>query len=84
MDYANEHPSNEARTPIYANLLRRVANVNVGAKPFVMHSSTWYWSSTEYNSNGAWYVSFSSGYTGTYNKYYSSRVRPVAAFTFKL
>ena len=43
-------------------------------------SSTWYWSSTEYNSNNAWNVNFSSGNTNNNNKYYSSRVRPVAAY----
>ena len=47
-------------------------------------SSAWYWSSTEGSQTYAWYVSFSSGYTISYNKYNSNRVRAVAAFSFKL
>ena len=47
-------------------------------------SSAWYWSSTEYSQNGAWYVYFSSGSTYSIIKYNSGRVRAVAAFTFKL
>ena len=54
----------------------------IGAEPLV--SSAWYWSSTEYSQNNAWYVSFSSGYAYSINKYGSNRVRAVAAFTFKL
>ena len=53
----------------------------VSASPL---SSAWYWSSTEYSQNNAWYVSFSSGYAYSINKYGSNRVRAVAAFTFKL
>jgi hypothetical protein len=41
----------------------------------------YYWSSTEYNSNTAWYVHFSDGYINTYYvKYHSLPVRPCAAF----
>ena len=47
-------------------------------------SSAWYWSSTENSQNNAWNVNFSSGNTNTYGKYISSRVRAVAAFSFKL
>ena len=54
----------------------------IGAEPLV--SSAWYWSSTEGSQHGAWYVSFSNGYTNGNNKYNSYRVRAVAAFTFKL
>ena len=40
-----------------------------------------YWSSTESNDGGAWYVYFSSGYISYYAyKCYSRSVRPVAAF----
>ena len=39
-----------------------------------------YWSSTEYNSGYAWSVGFSSGGINGYNKYYTTVVRPVAAF----
>ena len=42
----------------------------------------YYWSSTEYSSNYAWYVAFSDGYINTYyyGKYTSLAVRPCAAF----
>lgn len=53
----------------------------IGAEPL---SSAWFWSSTEGSQHGAWYVSFSNGYTNGNNKYNSYRVRAVAAFTFKL
>ena len=43
-------------------------------------SDTWYWSSTEYHPNIAWFVYFSSGLTYYYLKYYGLAVRAVAAF----
>ena len=54
----------------------------IGAEPLA--SSAWYWSSTEISQYGAWYVYFSNGYTNLTYKYYSYRVRAVAAFSFKL
>jgi hypothetical protein len=40
----------------------------------------WAWSSTEYSTNNAWYVSFGSGSVSNGYKYYTSIVvRPVAA-----
>ena len=54
----------------------------IGAEPLA--SSAWYWSSTEYSQNGAWYVYFSNGGTYSNGKYNSVRVRAVAAFSFKL
>lgn len=42
-----------------------------------------YWSSTEYNSNNAWNVNFSSGYVNNNNKYNSFIVRPCAALDEK-
>ena len=83
-DYADEHPSSEARMPLFANMLKRVRDINVGANPFALHSASWYWSSTENSRNGSWYVNFSSGYTSNYGKYNGNRARAVAAFTFKL
>ena len=50
----------------------------IGAEPLV--SSAWYWSSTEYSQNNAWYVSFSSGLTGTGNKHIGDMVRTVIDF----
>lgn len=38
----------------------------------------WYWSSTEYSSSVAWYVTMNYGYVTYYNKTDTSRVRPVA------
>ena len=83
-DYADEHPSSEARMPLFANMLKRVRDINVGANPFALHSASWYWSSTEHSRTGSWYVVFSSGNTSNYGKYYGHRARAVAAFTFKL
>lgn len=53
----------------------------IGAEPL---GSAWCWSSTEISQGYAWCVSFSIGYTGSNGKCGSSRVRAVAAFTFKL
>lgn len=50
----------------------------VGGQPFDMDN--FYWSSTEFNSYGAWYVNFNSGYVNNAYKFYSFRVRPVVAF----
>ena len=43
-------------------------------------SSTTYWSSTEYNSNYAWYQSFNLGGQGYYNKSNPYSVRAIRAF----
>ena len=83
-DYADEHPSSEARMPLFANMLKRVRDINVGANPFALHSASWYWSSTEGSRYGSWYVGFSSGLTSNDGKCYGARARAVAAFTFKL
>ena len=83
-DYADEHPSSEARMPLFANMLKRVRDINVGANPFALHSASWYWSSTENSRYYSWYVGFSSGGTGNSGKCNGTRARAVAAFTFKL
>ena len=44
----------------------------------------WYWSSTENNSNSAWYVYFNNGYTNSYLKNNSCTVRPSVACEFSL
>ena len=41
-------------------------------------TDNWYWSSTEYNSSGAWFVSIGNGGVLNYNKTASNRVRAVA------
>lgn len=50
----------------------------VGGEPLT--DEDWYWSSTELSQLNAWLVYFNDGYTGTYYKYGSSRVRAVVAF----
>ena len=42
-------------------------------------TTDWYWSSTEYDSSNAWYVSMTYGSVTTYYKTYAGRVRPVSA-----
>lgn len=41
---------------------------------------TWYWSSTQYSADRAWYFYLSDGNMRTYCKFYQGRVRPVSAF----
>ena len=45
-------------------------------------TESYYWSSTEYNSNGAWELRMSDGTRYDYTKYYNYNiyVRPVLAF----
>ena len=43
-------------------------------------SSSWYWSSSEYNNYYAWYVNFNNGYTGNASKTNAGRVRVIRAF----
>ena len=40
----------------------------------------WYWSSTEYNANNAWFINFSNASLGVNYKANNLRCRPVAAF----
>ena len=55
-----------------------VALNHLGAHPFV---KDWYWSSTEYGQNNAWYVNFSNGsVNSTSSRTLARRVRPVVAF----
>ena len=43
-------------------------------------TSSYYWSSTEYEAVGAWYFNFNGGYAGTYSKANTYYVRAVRAF----
>lgn len=52
------------------------ALVEAGGDPM---KEDWYWSSTEYSSNGAWFVSFSGGNTDGYNKGNGIVVRPAVS-----
>lgn len=52
---------------------------------FSMPSASYYWSSSEYSTTGAWYLYFGSGYVGTNGKYHTGYIaRGVAAFIFNL
>ena len=78
-DYANDNPPNVARTPLFANIMKKSQGKVV---PFVYPSNAYYWSATENYSNYAWVVYFGNGgLVGNY-KTYSYVVRPVTAFTY--
>ena len=86
-DNADETITTEALIPLFANVLQRIYDAGITGTPFAIPSNSYFWSVTEYNSNGAWYVSFGSGIVGNYygGKYNTTYVvRPVAAFTFTL
>lgn len=79
-DYANDNPPNVARTPLFANIMKKSQGKVV---PFVYPSNAYYWSATETNSYNAWYVHFGGGALNGYgSKYNSYVVRPVTAFTY--
>ena len=84
-DYANELPETIARTPLYANLMKRAEDAGYGSSSISVRAATDYWSCTEYNSNYAWNLLFGSGFLngGTF-KYGAYRVRAVAAYHFEL
>ncbi len=42
--------------------------------------SSWYWSSSEYDNDSAWYVNFSNGDTNAISKLNTGRVRVIRAF----
>lgn len=81
---ANETPDSEALLPLFANILKRVADAGVTTTPFNIPTNSNYWSVTETNSSNAWYVHFSYGNVGYYTKSYSFVVRPVAAFIYDI
>ena len=83
VSYADENPESEAKTPLFANLLKRIRAVTQ-TNPFVFQTNSSYWSSTECSQNYAWYVGFGNGSVSNYNKYNSLVVRPVAVFRFTL
>ena len=84
MDYADEDPDYPARLPLYANLMKRVKDAGGSTTKIKLHSASYFWTSTEYYSYNTWPVYFGSGNVITYNKYYTFRVRAVAAFRFTL
>ncbi len=60
------------------NLLYEFKNTNPSfANTF---SASYYWSSSEYNSTGAWFQHFGTGHQDASHKYNTCRVRPIRAF----
>ena len=55
-------------------------NNRIGIGMFERFPAEYYWSSSEYNSTGAWGVPFGSGYMSNNHKFLAYRVRAVAAF----
>lgn len=83
-EYADEAPESEALTPLFANLLKRIRRVTT-TNPFTMPTNSYYWSSTECNTDNAWIVYFNNGnVSGNYKYYTYYVVRPVAVFRFHL
>ena len=79
-DYANDNPPTVARTPLFANIMKKTQGKVV---PFVYPSNAVYWSATEGYSGLAWGVGFGHGNLyGGGGKNGSSVVRPVTAFTY--
>ena len=78
-DYANDNPPTVARTPLFANIMKKSQGKVV---TFAYPGNASYWSATENNSNGAWLVNFGSGNLVSTYKNLSYVVRPVTAFTY--
>ena len=78
-DYADEAPQTEARTPLFANILKRMGGAN---REFVMPTNSGYLSSSEGSRNSAWLVAFNSGLVYDGYKHYQYVTRAVAAFTY--
>ena len=72
----------DADKPLYSLLLWR-AGLS-GASPFTNHTAGLHWSSTEYSSDGAWFVHFFDGYPYGSTKTSSYVVRPAVAYEFSL
>lgn len=66
IDILNGHATRGVKSFVNKKIVHALASANV-------------WSSSEYNSNNAWNVNFSSGNTNNNNKYNSNVVRAVAA-----
>ena len=81
---ANETPDSEALLPLFANILKRVADAGVTTTPFNIPTNSIYWSVTEVNSGSAWFVHFLTGFVYSSLKYNSGVVRPVAAFVYDI
>jgi len=71
-------PAQSELNDLYTNY--KTVNATTLVYGGVQISADYYWSSSEYGSNGAWYQGFGSGNRGGYYKYYTYRVRAVRAF----
>jgi type II secretory pathway pseudopilin PulG len=71
-------PSKEELEEMYNTIGNGGSEGNIGG--FETSDYPYYWSSSEYSSNSAWFVNFSTGPTNVLSKDYSLRVRAVRAF----
>ena len=73
-------PTIDELTGIFLNKEKINAALKAANLPALKES--WYWSSTEYDYDGAWILRMSDGFRGTYGKTndYYLYVRPVLAF----
>lgn len=70
-------PTIDELTGIYLNKDKINASLKAAGLPELKES--WYWSSTEYSSTGAWPLSMCNGTRYLSSKYYYACVRPVLA-----
>lgn len=71
-------PTIDELTGIFLNKDKINASLEAAGLPKLKES--WYWSSTEYNSTGAWTLAMALGYRDLSNKGSNCYVRPVLAF----
>lgn len=71
-------PSKEELSLMYQN--KAIINANANANGGSSFASPFYWSSTEFNSNSAWYQRFDNGVQGSLSKDLFCGVRAVRAF----
>lgn len=71
-------PTIDELTGIFLNKDKINASLEAAGLPKLKES--WYWSSTEYNSDGAWILGMTNGTRSYYYKNSNDYVRPVLAF----
>lgn len=72
------YPTIDELTGIFLNKNKINAALKAANLPELKES--WYWSSTEYNSDYAWLLDMTNGYRSNLSKDYNYYVRPVLAF----